>query len=209
MRLYEPPIPESIICDVGSTIMRRQQSGYQLDEEYHRYLLDRLDGYSHQDLIEGIASAGIAARPQPATQQTDLKCSFFYEAGDRALVEDQVRRWISSHSVPVTMTISVDPFTGDGLLDLLPSGAEKGSALQWWLAKEKVSLDDVVFAGDTGNDTAAMTCGVRGILVANADDSLRQAAVEFHSQQPDRLYQSQSTATAGVLEGLQHYLSGV
>jgi HAD superfamily hydrolase (TIGR01484 family) len=70
----------------------------------------------------------------------------------------------------------VDPFEGQGLLDFLPRDVSKAYALKWWSDYHGVSHSDVVFAGDSGNDLAALTAGFCAILVANADRGVAREA---------------------------------
>jgi hydroxymethylpyrimidine pyrophosphatase-like HAD family hydrolase len=75
---------------------------------------------------------------------------------------------------------SFDSRSGKGLLDFLPHSATKQTALEYIADEPGVSKPDVVFFGDSGNDTFPLTAGFSGVLVCNADDQLvagvRQAA---------------------------------
>ena len=203
---HDPPRPSTIICDVGTTIMHRDGDGYERDEDYHEHLRELLGGLDAGRLSAAMTGLNLGIVPQRAENQTDLKHSFNYPAESRVAVEQAVEQWINDHNATVSMTISVDPFTGEGLLDLLPRGANKGHALNWWIERKRTPKLAVVFAGDTGNDTAAINAGVRAILVGNADDQLRSAARAHHDSAAGTLYEASGTATNGVLEGLRWHL---
>lgn len=204
---HNPPRPSTIICDVGTTIMHRRGESYVRDEEYHKHLHELLGGLRADDLNDAMAELDCSIVPQHAKNQTDLKHSYNYPAERRREIEGTVENWITKNDVHVSLTISVDPFTGDGLLDLLPRGANKGHALQWWIDRKGIEKASVIFAGDTGNDTAAINCGVRAILVGNADDQLRSAARLHHGESSRTHYEATGTATTGVLEGLRWHLN--
>ena len=210
---HSPPLPSTIICDVGTTIMHRHRDDtadvsdqFILDTDYQTHLRDILGHWSNQRIQQTLTEADRRIIPQSDEHQSELKTSFHYPPADRSEIASVVEQLIDRNEIPVSITISVDPFTDQGLLDLLPAGANKGYALRWWLTQQTIDPLAVVFAGDTGNDTAAMNCGVRGILVANADDQLRTAAKNHHRGTDNTLYQSNTRATSGVLEGLRHYL---
>ena len=222
VREHAPPRPRAVICDVGTTIMlptdptpedasdTRDEAleNFGLSDDYHRHLQHRLGDWDHERLLSAALDLDLELTPQPDHQQSELKTSFFYPPELRRSVADTIEQWIRRESVPVSMTISVDPFEGQGLLDLLPRGAQKGSALAWYLERCGVRADEVVFAGDTGNDAAAMTSGVRGILVGNADEQLRQAAATVSgggASGSAGIYQATGTATAGVWEGFRYH----
>ena len=101
----------------------------------------------------------------------------------------------------------VDPFTGEGLIDFLPQGVSKDYALRWWVEHTGRDEQTILFAGDSGNDLAALTAGYRSIVVANADESVAQAVSDAHQNAgwEDRLFLAQKPATSGVLEGLRHF----
>jgi hydroxymethylpyrimidine pyrophosphatase-like HAD family hydrolase len=116
---------------------------------------------------------------------------------------------IAETESPYETIASVDPFTGSGLIDCLPRGVSKDYALGWWVNHLGRSREEIVFAGDSGNDLAALTAGYRSIIVSNADASVTERARELHRSVgwTDRLFVASRPATSGVLEGLRHYLS--
>jgi hypothetical protein len=71
-----------------------------------------------------------------------------------------------------------------------------------------------MFAGDSGNDLDALTCGIPAVLVKNADDAVRREALTQMTSVPysDRFYMARGdflgmngNYSAGVLEGLAHF----
>lgn len=85
-------------------------------------------------------------------------------------------------------------------LDVLPKDADKGGALRWLCEQINVPLDQVLVAGDTGNDSSMfLVPGVRGIVVENAQPELHEAVVHLPTFSATRLMAD------GVLEGLKHF----
>ena len=109
--------------------------------------------------------------------------------------------------IPYSVVQSVDPFTGSGLIDLLPKGVSKAYALAWWSQHVGLNSTAIVCAGDTGNDLAALTAGYRAIVVGNAERSLAKQVQEVHQRAgwSDRLYLARKPATSGVLEGCRWF----
>lgn len=86
-------------------------------------------------------------------------------------------------------------------LDILPAGIDKGAALSWLCGRMNIGLDEVVVAGDTGNDSSMFLLDdVRGIVVGNALPELQALA----SERPN-IYVAQQRIADGVLEGFQHW----
>ena len=88
-------------------------------------------------------------------------------------------------------------------------------AIQFLIQKEQFLKSRTVFAGDSGNDLDVLTSGLQAILVNNAADGVRKAAIETLSEKQltDRLYLPQGNFfgmngnyAAGVLEGLAHFM---
>ena len=107
------------------------------------------------------------------------------------------------------MICSTDPFNGDGLIDILPAGVSKAFALNWLLKQENAASSEAVFAGDSGNDYAAMIGGFNTIVVGNASEDLRLKVTDFFEQQKCDvdLYCARSKATSAVLEGVEHFIA--
>ena len=85
-------------------------------------------------------------------------------------------------------------------LDVLPKNTHKGAALRWLCERLNISLDSVLVAGDTGNDSSMFLLpGVRGIVVENAQPELHEAVVHLPTFSATRLMAD------GVLEGLKHF----
>ncbi|WP_186775817.1 HAD-IIB family hydrolase [Rubripirellula tenax] len=203
---FRLPPPDAILCDVGSCLMERAgDQGYGISEVYQAAMTNNLQGWTHARICEGVRSAGLPLELQDATRQTNAKCSFYFDGPDLSLIEKRTSEWIADQGAPLQMVISVDPIDSRGLLDLLPKGVNKAFGLHWWRESQGFDHKQIVFAGDSGNDTAAMVSGVRSIVVANAADSLIQAARHHHRDSGD-LVLAKRNATCGVLDGLRHFL---
>lgn len=201
------PTPDAILCDVGSCLMERDgNQEFQISPVYQAAMNDKLQGWTNTRICESVRSAGLPLELQDATRQTGAKCSFYFDSARFSEVEHQAARWISDQQAPLQMVISVDPIDSRGLLDLLPQGVNKAFGLHWWRERNSVKPRQIAFAGDSGNDTAAMISGVRSIVVANAAESLVQAAKAHHGESDD-LIVTKRPATSGVLEGLRHFMA--
>lgn len=197
------PKPEWIICDVGTSL-------YQCDD---RGTFEPVEAYwHHQDEI--IAAMPISALRQRLTaieglrlqEQEKLgrfKLSYYVDAAKIDALVATIRHDLDSAGAPYSIVSSIDPFTGDGLIDLLPANISKAYALSWWVDHTGRKPDDIVFAGDSGNDMAALTAGYRAIVVANADRGLAEQVQSTHREAGwnDRLCLARGKATSGVLEG--------
>lgn len=201
------PSPEWIVGDVGTSVFRRDGDTYQQHRGYTEHLLERTGGI-RADHVGRQASAIELLRPQLPIQQGEFKSSWFCDADQIGQVVSRVEVMLDQSGLPFGVINSIDPITGEGLIDLLPVGVTKAHALSWLASELTYCDDDVLFAGDSGNDLAAMTAGYHAIVVSNATGTVREDARAFHQERgtADRLFESTLEATSGVLEGLEHFL---
>ncbi len=204
------PSPQWIICDVGSSIFQRgqpsQQQPYRPVQAYVNHLDQIVGSFSIQQLSAQIAT-GDDLRLQEPEKQGRHKLSYYCDAQrlDRHVLT--IQHTLEQRRAPYRIVSSIDPFNGDGLIDLLPLGTDKASALLWWANFRGFDSNTIVFAGDSGNDYAALTAGFRAILVGNADRALAVRVADHHRRagHPTQVYLARGHATAGVLEGCRWF----
>lgn len=203
---YRLPEPDCIICDVGATVCQRSETGWETVADYATEMQIRLNRESLRD-ARGLFADSDVIRLQEPVKQSDFKMSFYVDAEHLASARDQLEKAITDQGIDGTIVASVDPFNGDGLLDVLPNQVSKAFALDWWCHHQGWSRPEIVFAGDSGNDLAALTAGYRTIVVGNAQPDLVQQVRERHRQNrwDDRLHVCKRDATSGVVEGCQHF----
>ena len=213
------PQPGWILCDVGTSIYQSKSTA-KLDNPTQGQLADRfvrVDQYdSALDQIVGgtdIESLRTAIgtlpgfRPQESFKQGRHKLSYYVEAEEIAQYHQRVETFLEESSYPYSVISSVDPFNGDGLIDVLPKGVSKAFALDWWCDQNGYQPDEVIFCGDSGNDFAALIAGYRAVVVANADRSLATLVSDAHHANgwKDRLFLASGASTSGVLQGLRWF----
>lgn len=182
------PAPDYFIGGVGTHILER--SGDRIRSGFSELLEVNWDLARAQQIVRAIE--GIEA--QPDEQQHEWKSSWFWHGATEAQL-DELRAALATDGVEAQVI-----YSSSRDLDVLPSGANKGNALRWLCEDLGVGLDEVVVAGDTGNDASMFLVeGVRGIAVGNAEPELL-AAVEGTGT-----YLAEGECAAGVLEGLRHF----
>lgn len=85
-------------------------------------------------------------------------------------------------------------------LDLLPLAANKGNAIAWLCSHLGLGLDEIVVAGDSGNDSSMFLMdGVRGVTPGNVSPELVEAL------EGREVFRAKGECAAGTMEGLRHY----
>jgi len=143
---------------------------------------------------EEITTQTPGTRKQPDEFQEEFKSSWYL---DNATPE--VLRALEQRLAAAGLAVSV-VYSSARDLDVLPRKATKGGALQWLANHLDIPLEQVLVAGDTGNDAGMFRLpGVKGIIVENALPELFEATVD----RP--FYCSRRVMADGVLDGLLHY----
>lgn len=136
---------------------------------------------------------------QPAHYNTSLKVSaFLHQAPDPHAAARAIRRRIEeAEEADVYQVV----WSSGMHLDIIPAGAGKGKAILFLLDHLQLEPQQVIVAGDSGNDRAMFDTFPHGIVVANAQPELKALAKE---ERPGCYFASQPSA-AGVAEGLRHF----
>ncbi|MCR9115482.1 MAG: HAD-IIB family hydrolase [bacterium] len=201
------PIPDWIICDVGSTVCRKS-TGNQFEPlpAYNQTLASLAGGVLPSDLRKEFQTY-TDIRLQEEAKQGRFKLSYYANADNLAEVSQRLNAKLTKEQLPYTLIASVDPFTGDGLIDFMPTNVSKAFALNWWTKHRQTKHESIIFAGDSGNDMAAFQAGYLAIVVGNADQSIKDQVTNWYADQDahDRLFVASQTATSGVLAGCRQF----
>jgi HAD superfamily hydrolase (TIGR01484 family) len=203
---FHLPRPRWIVCDVGSSLYQIVGTEYQSIEDYQLHLHE-ITANRSPSTVASFFTGVDGLRMQEAEKQTVNKLSYYCEAGNLKRCVGSIDDILRKQQLPFSVIHSVDPFDGEGLIDIMPRGVNKAYALQWWCRWQKIDHQRIVFAGDSGNDFDALTSHFRGILVGNADADLAARIKAHHcdNNTPNQIYHARAAFTAGVLEGCHHY----
>ena len=211
---YGLPLPDYAIGDVGTSIYRPAHGEWRLWEQWSQRIGADWHGHRREEIAGWLADIEILA-PQEAAKQNRFKLSYYTPADldvDELFAELQAR--LSARGVKATLVWSIDETTDTGLVDLLPPRATKLSAVRFLMDESGFEPRNTLFAGDSGNDLPVLVSGIPAVLVANATEEVRRAAIEActASGTEDALYLAHGgflgmngNYAAGMLEGLAHF----
>ncbi len=216
---YDLAVPVAIAADVGTSIYWRTKDTWQFDVSWQGLIgLDwnGCDSEHIQRLLESVTSLS----SQSADRQSRYKCSFFYVHGmDEVQIEQEVQQRLTGDGIKASLLFSHDPLTDQGLLDVVPQSATKREAVAYMATQSKLHLNDVLFAGDSGNDVTALVADHPGVLVANADDATRAAVLKRKDEMANAAHiyfaggnlevagheSLNGNYSSGIIEALLHY----
>jgi sucrose-6-phosphatase len=131
---------------------------------------------------------------QPEQQQHRWKSSWFWHGKEKHEIDD-LRAKLKEAGVEAQVV-----YSSSRDLDVLPVRANKGNALEWLCRHLGVGMDEVLVAGDTGNDVSMfLVKGVRGIVPENAEPELLEGLIGTDA------YHALGFCAEGVLEGLRRF----
>ncbi|MFG0290147.1 MAG: HAD-IIB family hydrolase [Rhodopirellula sp. JB044] len=219
------PVPDWILCDVGTSVYRNvgkestskgtsknAPTQETLAEQFQRSgdydaRLDRIIGDTDVENVRSELALLPKFRLQESFKQGRHKLSYYVPSESLDECHRAAQAYLDENSLPYGIISSVDPFNGDGLIDVLPKEVSKAFALDWWCESQDYQREEIVFCGDSGNDYAALVAGYRAVVVGNAGRNLAARVQDAHRSQKwdDRLYLASRRSTAAVLDGLRWF----
>lgn len=190
------PEADAIISQVGTEIYLppfREEMAPLLP--WARHLHRHFSRKRALSFLEGIQGLEM----QPEQYNTPLKVSaYLHQAPDPEAAATQIRERVERAGAADHYQVV---WSSGMHLDILPAGAGKGHALHFLLSHLALSPQQVIVAGDSGNDLAMFEAFEHGIVVANAQPELKALQEEDRPE----LYFARAKYAAGVAEGLRHF----
>jgi sucrose-6F-phosphate phosphohydrolase len=211
---YALPRPDFAITDVGTKIHLRRVDGWQIWQEWEQEIDTDWAGRD-RDTLKRLFSGLGALRLQERAKQNTHKLSYYLPVEtDRGALLDEMQRRLSDRGIRASLIWSLDEPAGVGLLDVLPERATKLHAVEFLRKCLGLGLEQMLFAGDSGNDLPVMESSVPSVLVANTADRVRASALRLAraAGHEDALYLARGgylgmngNYSAGILEGVAHF----
>ncbi|WP_417542732.1 HAD-IIB family hydrolase [Methylophaga thalassica] len=211
---YALPVPDFAITDVGTKIYQIGKGSWQQMADWEAEIDKDWNGKTHAQLKQ-ILRPIKELRLQESTKQNTHKLSYYLPLYmDKDTIIARIEAFLKDANVAASILWSVDEPKNIGLLDVLPEHATKLHAIEFLQQKLGYKLDEVIFAGDSGNDLPVLTSHIPSVLVDNASAEIKQAAVELskHNGNVEALFLASSSHSdnngnysAGVLQGVAHF----
>lgn len=187
--------PDILICAVGTEIYYYQDK-LTLNSKWSDHLSEAWD----RDLVEKISAAFTQLKPQPASEQTPFKVSYWLEEKFAEQVVPELKHSLLEQKLDIQVI-----YSGGEDLDILPRKANKGMAMTFIREHLEIDIDaaQTVACGDSGNDIAMFADRKeKGIIVGNAKKEL----LEWHTANPNQnRYLAKAKYAAGIEEGLHYF----
>ena len=180
------PMPDILICSVGTEIYYgpdlRTDKGWQ---QYLKHL------WKPEQIKDALAELEFVS-PQEAEGQRRYKISYYIEDEPELLA--RVYHQLQKHKLRCQVIFSHGQF-----LDILPYRASKGRAIRYLRYKWEIAPENVMVAGDSGNDEDMLRGRTCGLVVGNHSSELD----DLKGQR--RIFFSKRHHAGGIIDGLIHY----
>lgn len=185
------PLPKFITGGVGTEIYDCES-----DEHLSDWQTELSDGWDFETVDRLVKDHAEDLERQPDECQNNFKCSWFWHEKSGPEIEHLTDK---IHEAGIRAQVV---YSSSRDLDVIPTLANKGNAITWLSARLEISLENVIVAGDSGNDSSMFQLeGARGIIPANAESALRAAPKKVH------IFESPGFCTVGVIEGINHFMT--
>lgn len=214
IKIYSLPQPDFAITDVGSKIYQTDGDHWLSVDAWESEIDKDWNGKNHHD-IKRLLGDFYDLHLQELSKQNTHKVSYYLPLSlDPEALMQRMQERLRGEGVDASLIWSIDEPKSIGLLDVLPRNATKLHAIEFLQRQLGYANDEVIFAGDSGNDLPVLGSSVQSVLVANAAAEVKLAArrlAERHGHH-DALYIAAAEGVgmngnyaAGVLEGVWHF----
>jgi sucrose-phosphate synthase len=185
---WNVPRPDVLVTAVGSEI-HYGRPDLVSDLNWQRTIDYRWDTLSLRECLAEVP--GI--RLQAERDQRDFKLSYFVDPEEWPGARE-LRRRLKEWGLSASLIYSHNEF-----LDLLPIRASKGRAIQYLARRWGFRMDEILVAGDSGNDADMLRSGALGVVVKNHSSELR------YLRGRERIHFAGASYARGILEGIERH----
>jgi len=187
-------MPDALICSVGTEVYLDPENG-EIDQDWANWLSQN---WERDKILELTINQFPELIPQSNSEQGYFKISFYLSSERTQESLTQLKQTLLEHHLDVKVI-----YSSSQDVDLVPTQADKGLAVQFLQRKWEINDSQTVVCGDSGNDIALFSAGnPYGILVGNAQPELRKW---YQQYQTNYRYLANQFYAAGILEGLSYF----
>ena len=211
---FKLPYPDFAISDVGSTIYKITNKTWNICYDWTKMIAHDWRENSTETLVKLLKTIPDLCL-QEASKQNTYKLSYYLSLQKNHVdIINRIIYILRNNAFRSNVIWSIDTIKNIGLIDILPQSANKLTSIHWLANKLNFKENNVIFAGDSGNDMDVICSDIPSIIVANATSEFKSHARSMvqKSDLQDTLYiasgftnRLNGNYAAGILEGICHY----
>ncbi len=187
MEEFSIPHPEVLITAVGTEIYYGKN--LTADKSWRKHIDFRWE----PDRIRSVLADVEGLFEQAPENQSPFKISFEYDASVAPGIAG-IRRILRENGLRTNVIGSLGMF-----LDIIPSRAGAGLCIRHMAYKWGFPLENILVAGDSGNDEAMLAGNTLGVVVGNYSPELEKL------RRFPRVYFAEASHANGIIEGINYY----
>ena len=185
---FKVPLPDVIISSVGSEIYYN----YKGDLIYSRGWDSHISyQWNREKIVELLKQFDFLQYQEEDTQR---KFKISYYTHDVPEYIEQVRETLIINKVKANIIFSHGQY-----LDILPYRASKGKAIRYLCYRWNLPYENILVAGDSGNDKEMIKGDLLGVVVANYSPELNSL------KGSKRIYFANRAYAGGIIDGINYY----
>lgn len=181
-------MPDILITSVGSEIYYQYKDQLIYSKGWDAHI-------SHQwqrDKIIQVLARFDFLKYQESANQRKFKISYYTSNNKKNI--DKVSEVLIKNKIKCNLIFSHGQY-----LDILPYRASKGRAIRYLAYRWNMPFENILVAGDSGNDTEMLKGDLLGVVVGNYSPELEVL------KGSNRIYFSKKNYAAGIIDGIEYY----
>lgn len=187
MKQLSIPKPEVLITSVGTEMYYGKN--LTMDSSWHKHIDFRWEPEKTRDLLSTVEGLYL----QEETEQSRFKISYRMDVEVAPKVSG-IRKMLREAGIRAKVIVSLGMF-----LDIIPTRAGSGVSVRHMAFKWGLPLENILIAGDSGNDEEMLAGNTLGVVVGNYSSELEKL------RKYPRIYFARAHHAMGIIEGIEYY----
>jgi sucrose-phosphate synthase len=182
------PYPDIIISSVGAEIYYNYQGRLIYSTGWKAHIKHQWN----KNKIINLLSQFNFLQYQEEENQREFKISYYTSENPEYL--KKIQKVLVKNKIKANVIFSHGQY-----LDILPYRASKGKAIRYLAYRWNIPSENILVAGDSGNDSEMLKGDLLGVVVANYSSELESLKGQ------NRIYFANREYAGGIVEGIEHY----
>jgi len=181
-------LPDLIISSVGSEIYYKNKDEYIYGAGWDAHISQQ---WKREQVVKTMNGFDFLEYQKEDTQR---KYKVSYNIIEKGVDVEIVRQSLIKNKIKANVIVSHGEF-----LDILPARASKGRAVRYLSYRWNIPYENILVAGDSGNDEDMLTGELLGVIVGNHTLELEKLKGRR------KIYFAENYFAAGIIEGINYY----
>ncbi len=188
LKEHNVPLPDLIISSVGSELYYNHDGKLIYSKGWESHISHK---WNRKAIVELLSQFDFLEYQEENTQR---KFKISYYTGENVNNINEIKEALIANKIKANIIYSHGQF-----LDILPYRASKGKAIRYLSYRWNIPYENILVAGDSGNDREMLKGDLLGVVVANYSSELESL------KGSSRLYFANRKYAGGIIDGINYY----